>query len=87
MIVQESKEVKPPAGRITEGFLEEEGLDIWLEGREGLERPFLSLPILISPRWVCVCLHLSVSFWGLHFPFYHLLGLGQSFLRACVLGV
>lgn len=81
--------MKPPAGRITEGFLEEKKgwTSGWKEEKVWRGLSFLSLPILISPRWVCVCLHLSVSFWGLHFPFYHLLGLGESFLRACVLGV
>lgn len=78
MALQEGEEVENPvplwlaeSQKLPWG---EEGLDIWLEGREGLKRlQVLVSPILISPSSVCVkerpslCVHLFCPFWGLCF--------------------
>lgn len=65
MVLQEREEVEPWApmvGRIAEGFLGRRGTR-QLAGRKGRfgEASVLSLPILISPGCVCVCVR------GLHF--------------------
>ena len=77
----------------TEGFLREKR--VWTPGwkEEKVWRGlFLVSPHLdFSQPGVCVCVCVSISlcpsFSLLPIPlFYHLLGLGQSFLRACLLG-
>lgn len=87
----------PMDGRIIEDFAEGQGEKRggYLAGRKGRfgKASFLFLPILISPSQVYVCVSPSfcVSFAlssGVSISlFYYLLGLGQSFLTACVQGI